>query len=382
MKELEKARKEINEADREIAKQFAARMRAVRDVAEYKTAHGLPITDAAREAEVIARGAALVEDDEIREYYVNFLKYTMELSKQYQHRLMRGVRVAYSGVEGAFAHIAATRIFPDGEHVSYGGFLAAYNAVVDGECDVAVLPIENSYAGEVGQVMDLMFGGSLYVSGVYSLRIAHNLLGVPGARIEDVKKVISHPQALDQCAGYIRRHGFDEERAVNTAMAAQTVASLGDKSTAAIASAETAALYGLSVLDHDINESAVNTTRFAVFSRVENESRRGENNNFMLLFTVKNVSGALAKAIDVIGKYGFNMKVLRSRPMKELAWQYYFYVEAEGDESSEKGRAMLDELSRHCDMLKVVGTYSDETKLKYREEKTNDDPNRSRKGQL
>lgn len=364
MKELEKARKEINEADQKIAKLFASRMNAVKGVAKYKIEHGLPVTDADREAEVVARGAALIEDEEIREYYVNFIKYTIELSKHYQHRLMRGVKVAYSGVEGAFAHIAATRIFPDGEHMSYGGFLAAYNAVVSGECDAAVLPIENSYAGEVGQVMDLMFGGSLYVSGVYSLKIAHNLLGVPGARIEDVKKVISHPQALDQCAGYIRRHGFDEERAINTAMAAQTVASLGDRSTAAIASAETAALYGLSVLDHDINESATNTTRFAVFSRIENENKHNENNNFMLLFTVKNVSGALAKAIDVIGRHGFNMKVLRSRPMKELAWQYYFYVEAEGDESSEKGRAMLEELSRHCDMLKVVGTYSDETELK------------------
>ena len=364
MKDIETARKAINEADKEMARLFSDRMNAVRDVAAYKAEHGLPIFDSAREAEVVARGAALIEDEEIREYYVNFLKCTMELSKQYQHRLMSGVRVAYSGVEGAFAHIAATRIFPDGEHVSYGGFIDAYNAVVDGECDCAVLPIENSYAGEVGQVMDLMFGGSLYVSGVYNLRITHNLLGVPGARIEDIKTVISHPQALDQCAGYIRRHGFEQKRAVNTAMAAKEVAEKGYISTAAISSAETASLYGLAVLDHDINESATNTTRFAVFSRVENTAKKNENSNFMLLFTVKNVSGALAKAIDVIGRHGFNMKVLRSRPMKELAWQYYFYVEAEGDESSEKGREMLEELSKNCDMLKVVGTYSVETELK------------------
>lgn len=364
MKDIEKARKAINEADKEMARLFSDRMNAVRDVAAYKAEHGLPIFDAEREAEVVARGAAIIEDEEIREYYVNFLKYTMELSKQYQHRLMSGVRVAYSGVEGAFAHIAATRIFPDGEHVSYGGFIDAYNAVVNGECDCAVLPIENSYAGEVGQVMDLMFGGSLYVSGVYNLRITHNLLGVPGARIEDIKTVISHPQALDQCAGYIKRHGFEQKRAVNTAMAAKEVAERGYISTAAIASAETAKLYGLAVLDHDINESATNTTRFAVFSRVENTAKKNVNSNFMLLFTVKNISGALAKAIDVIGRHGFNMKVLRSRPMKELAWQYYFYVEAEGDESSEKGREMLEELSLNCDMLKVVGTYSVETELK------------------
>ncbi len=364
MKDLEKARKTINETDREIASLFEKRMSAVHDVAMYKIEHSLPVTDSDREAEIISRNASYIQSEDIRSYYINFLKNTIELSKQYQHKLMEGVKVAYSGVEGAFAHIAATRIFPDGSHVSYASFIDAYDAVVSGECDCAVLPIENSYAGEVGQVMDLMFGGNLYVSGVYSLQISHSLLGVKGAKASDIKTVISHPQALDQCAGYIRKHGYEAKQAANTARAAQFVAESGDKSTAAIASEETAALYGLEILDHDINESATNTTRFAVFSRVENKVRKHEKNNFMLMFTVKNVANALATALGVIGKYDFNLKVLRSRPMKELAWKYYFYAEAEGDESSEKGRAMLEELSENCDMLKVVGHYSVETDLK------------------
>ena len=362
MDKLQKAREIINQTDKAMAELVRQRMEAVKDVAEYKKERGLPVLDAAREAEVIARNIQLMEDESLRSYYRLFLERNMEISKRYQHSLMEGTQIAYSGVEGAFAHIAACRIFPDGMKIACTDFESAYASVVNGECDYAVLPIENSYAGEVGQVMDLMYAGPLYVSGIYDLRITQNLLGVPGTRIEDIKTVISHPQALTQCNEYIQKHGYQAMQAINTARAAQEVAEKGDKTVAAIASAETASLYGLSLLDHDINESAANTTRFAVFSRVENCDRSSQN-TFLLLFTVNNVAGALAKAISVIGKYGFNMKVLRSRPVKETAWQYYFYVEAEGDEHSENGKAMLNELAEHCDQLKIVGRYKNEILL-------------------
>lgn len=364
MEKLSKARRDINDIDKQMAALFEARMQAVRTVAEYKAERGLPIMDGNREAEVIATNSALVKDDDMRSYYVSFIKHNMELSKQYQHRLLQGLKVAYSGVEGAFAYIAAERIFPDGSKVSYPDFQAAYDAVVTGECDCAVLPIENSYAGEVGQVMDLMFKGSLYVNGVYDLQIKQNLLGLKGASVSDIRRVVSHPQALSQCAAYIKERGFEQVQASNTALAALSVLEKGDPHTAAIASAETAKLYGLQVLDHSINESATNTTRFAVFSRVKNNSKRDKNSTFFLLFTVNHVAGALASAIGVIGRHGFNMKALRSRPMREGAWQYYFYVEAEGDESSAAGVQMLKELEEHCDMLKVVGSYPTEISLK------------------
>jgi len=364
MEELNAARNTINEIDQKLAALFAQRMQAVRRVAEYKSQRGLPILDARREAEVIAKSSALLEDEDIRAYYISFIKNNMELSKQYQRKLMQGLRVAYSGVEGAFAYIAAKRIFPDGAAVSYPDFSAAYNAVVNGDCNCAVLPIENSYAGEVGQVMDLMFKGDLYVNGVYDLQIRQNLLGIKGAAVGDIRRVISHPQALSQCAGYIKKHGFVQEQASNTAVAALTVLERGDKHTAAIASRETAQLYGLEVLDHSINESALNTTRFAVLSPVINKDAHSKNGTFFLLFTVNHVAGALAKAIDVIGRHGFNMKALRSRPLKESAWQYYFYVEAEGDADTDEGRAMLAELKEHCDMLKVAGSYRKEIMLK------------------
>ena len=171
--------------------------------------------------------------------------------------------------------------------------------------------------------------------------------------------MLSHPQALGQCAEYIRRMGWDPREYGNTALAAKCVAETGDRSVAAIASADAAAIFGLEVLERNINESRSNTTRFAVFSRSEKlqeSAKMGQ--HFILVFTVKNEAGCLARAIDVIGQHGFNMRNLRSRPMKELLWQYYFYVEADGSIHTEEGKAMLSELGEFCDRLKVVGTYS------------------------
>ena len=213
--------------------------------------------------------------------------------------------------------------------------------------------------------MDLMFQGPLHVNGVYTLRITHNLLGVDGANVDAVKTVVSHPQALAQCSEYIRKNGFKTVEYANTARAAKAVKDADDRSVAAIASVETARLYGLAVLDHDINESAVNSTRFAVLSRAENKPVGASGDSrFMLMFTVKNEAGALAQALNVLSSYGFNMRALRSRPLKDLAWQYYFYIEAEGDETGQNGSDMLRHLSLHCDMLKVVGHFSDEIILK------------------
>ena len=127
---------------------------------------------------------------------------------------------------------------------------------------------------------------------------------------------------------------------------------------AAIASREAAEIFGLTVLDHDINENKSNSTRFAIFSRVANKKIGKETGiHSILLFTVRNEAGALARAVDVIGKYGFNMRTLRSRPMKELLWQYYFYVELEGNIQTENGTSLMEELGEFCDRLKFAGTY-------------------------
>ncbi len=355
---LDEARRQINEIDREMAALFVKRMKAAEAVAEYKMERGLAIYDAAREEEVIRRNSSFIDDECVREYYINFLRNNMAVSREYQSRIMSGLKIAYSGTEGAFAHIAASKLYPTAEKIAFPDFASAYKAVEDGKCDLAVLPIENSYNGEVGQVTDLMFSGTLYVNRVLELAVTHDLLSVKGSDPLGIKKVVSHPQALAQCAKYIKKHSYAEQEFSNTALAAKYVAELSDPTVAAIASKEAAELFGLDVADHDINTSRGNTTRFAVFSRISNKRAPRETGvHSILLFTVKNEAGALAKAIDVIGSHGYNMRTLRSRPMKKLLWEYYFYVEAEGNVQTEDGLSMMEELSEFCDKLKFAGTY-------------------------
>ncbi len=359
MNELQTAREQINKIDKEMARLFEMRMDAAKTVALYKKEKGLPIDDFAREKEIIAKNTDYIENDEYRSYYVNFLKNNIKLSKALQHRLLEGMTVAYSGVEGAFANLAARRIFPDARCLPFADFKAAYKAVEKGECDCVILPIENSFNGDVGNVLDLAFFGSLYINGVYEADVVQNLLGAPGATISDIKKVVSHPQALGQCATYIENHGFETEDAVNTAVAAKLVAEKGDKTTAAIGSTAAAQQFGLQVIAEKINDSGTNTTRFAVFSR-SNKTPSPNDERFIMLFTVKNAAGSLGEAISVIGEHGFNLRALKSRPTKELVWDYFFYVEGEGNINSEEGAKMLEQLKKCCSNLKIVGSFEKE----------------------
>ena len=362
MTDLERARIMINEADAEMIRQFEHRMDAVRLVTAYKKEHGLPVEDPIREEQMIAKNAAMIQDEAYRSYYVSFLRAAIELSKQFQHRLLDGMRVAYSGVEGAFANIAAQRIFPDAVCIPCSDFAAAYKAVENGSCDCALLPIENSFNGDVGNVMDLAFFGSLYVTGVYEAEIVQNLLAVKGATLGDIKQVISHPQALGQCAAFIQEHGLEPVEAVNTAVAAKQVAEQGRTDLAAIGSEEAAKKFGLCKLESHINQSSANTTRFAVFTRAQ-KPVSPRDGRFIMLFTVKNTAGSLGKAVSVIGEHGFNLRALKSRPTKELIWDYYFYAEGEGNIDSPEGKAMLEELNACCSNIKLLGSYEKEIKI-------------------
>ena len=360
MKELESSRQEINEIDAEMARLFEARMKASAEIAEYKREHGLSVRDPSREAELIEKNRRLVNDPAVESYYVQFIKKTVELSRGYQSRIMNGRKVGYCGVEGAYAHIAAKKMFPYAQLVAFADFSDAYKATESGMLDSAVLPLENSYAGEVGTVMDLMFSGSLYINQVMDMDITHNLIACEGATLQTIKTVVSHPQALEQCDDYISNHGYETKAYSNTALAAKYVQSANDTSIAAIASAETAELFNLKILDSKINASRNNTTRFAVFSMsqyVPSPASKREDENFMLVFTVQNEAGALAQTLNIIGSHGFNMRNLRSRPMKGLLWNYYFFLEAEGNINNTNGREMLQELSAVCAKLRLVGAY-------------------------
>lgn len=352
---LEESREKISNADKEIAKYFAERMHAVANVAKYKKEHSLPVLDEERENALIEKNKKYIEEEDIRDLYILFQKNVMEISKKYQSILISGQKIAFSGIEGAYAHIAATKIFPDAKVYPYPNFKKAYKSVENGECDSVILPIENSTAGEVGDNIDMIYSGNLYINGIYELQISHSLLGKKGATIKDIKEVISHIQALEQCREFIGKNHFNTKNSINTAVAAKQVAESDDNSLGAIASKETAKLYDLEIIRDSINENATNTTRFAVLSRERHTDV--QNNLFMLGFTVKHEAGALAKVMDIIGNLGFNMQMIKSRPLKNSLWQYYFFTEIEGNPDSPEGENMLIKLNEFCSDLKVLGSY-------------------------
>ena len=190
MSKLDDARIKINEIDEQMAKLFEERMKAASEIAAYKLECGLPVFDAEREKALIEKNSSYINDDTIKEYYISFLKEEMNISKKYQTRLMSGIKVAYCGVEGAFAHIAAKKMFPDATYIAYSSFEETYQACENGECDVCILPMENSYAGDVGTVMDLMYSGSLYINQILELEVTHNLLAKEGTLFKDIETVI------------------------------------------------------------------------------------------------------------------------------------------------------------------------------------------------
>lgn len=358
IKDIKESRQEINKIDREMAKLFEKRMLVSKDISEYKQAHGLPVKDTKREDYILKENIAWLNHSDFQGYYADFLRQTMRISRNYQTLLFEGMRVAYCGTEGAFAYIAADHLFPVAKKVSYPNFRLAYEAVENGECEAVILPLENSSTGEVGQVADLLFSGNLFINATYSLEIGHDLLAVPGAKLADIKTVMSHPQALSQCAEFIEKYNLKTLNSENTAFAAKYVAEQNDPSLAAIASDDSANLFGLEIIASGINTRKTNTTRFAVVSASQNiATQKDAELNFSLMFTVANEAGSLGRALNIIGAHGFNLRTLRSRPQKDLLWQYYFYAESEGNVYSNEGQEMLEALQLTCRNIKVVGSF-------------------------
>ena len=355
MDELEQARREIDEVDAALAELFERRMRAVVQVARYKQAHGIPIHDPAREDAVLQKAAARIQDEALRPYYLDHVRNRMALARQYEALLLGQNRVAYQGVEGAFAHIALRQLFPHAEAVSCPTWDEVFARVAAGDAARGVVPFENSHAGDVSAVLDLCYNHpELWVVQVYDLPVHQNLLVLPGAELTGIRHVYSHQQAIAQSETFLKQMGLPCTAMANTAMAAKFVAESGDRTLAAIASRETAALYGLEVLVPDINADGDNTTRFIVISR--EKPTRG--NRFSLLFTVDNKPGKLAAVIQKIGASGFNMESIKSRPMPHMPFEYYFYAELVGDPARAESEALLRELDRTCRTVRLLGVYT------------------------
>ena len=355
MNALEQARVEIDAVDAQLAALFERRMAAVLSVAQYKQSHGLPIFDASREAVVLEKSAARIQNPVLRPYYKDHVQHMMDVAKQYEAEVLGQNRAAYQGVEGAFAHIALKALFPHAEAVSYPTWDEVFNAVANGDAAHGVVPFENSHAGDVSAVLDLCYNHpELWVVDVYDLPISQNLLVLPGTQLSEIKSVYSHQQAIAQSETFLKQFHLPATAMPNTAMAAKFVAESGDKSKAAIASVETAALYGLEVLVPSINTDGDNTTRFIVLSR----EKPTVGNRFSLLFTVDNKPGKLGEVIQLIGASGFNMESIKSRPMPHVPFEYYFYVELVGDPTRDETAALLHELDRICRTVRLLGVYT------------------------
>ena len=362
---LQQARTEIDAVDAEMASLFERRMRAVADVARYKAQTGKPIFDAVREAAVLDKNTARLQDETLRPYYRTFLQEAMAVSRAYQRAMLGRDTAAYQGVQGAWSHIALRRLFPFSRTLSFATWAEVFDAVQNGDAEFGVLPFENSNAGDVSTVLDLLYTHpGLIVARMCDLPIRQDLLGVPGATLAGVRTVISHPQALAQSSVFLQQHGLTTQPWSNTADAAKHIAELKDPSVAAIASAETADLYGLQILAAGVNADGDNTSRFIVIERAEQPPvMTGEGQRLALLFTARHEPGRLAAVLDQIGARSFNMECIKSRPLPHVPFQYYFYVQLVCPAGSTRAdcEALLDILRTDCSTLRLVGAFTLDT---------------------
>ncbi|MEJ2290217.1 MAG: prephenate dehydratase [Deinococcales bacterium] len=265
-------------------------------------------------------------------------------------------RIAYQGVVGAFSEEAALKFAPDAEPVGFPSFEEAFSAAVNGECQFACLPVENSLAGSINQTYDLLTDSVLHVVGEQIVRVHHNLLVKPGVKLEDVKRVYSHTQALQQCQSFIRKYGFEAVTDFDTAGAAKLLAENGGQGKAAIASKRAAEAYGLEVLAEEIEDLDFNFTRFFVLGTDE-RPKESDTNKTSLVLATRHKPGSLVDCLQEFPRNGINMTKLESRPRRDKPWSYLFYVDIEGHIEDENVATAITALMRKAAFVKFLGSY-------------------------
>ncbi len=355
MNQLEEARKEIDRIDDELARLFEERMKATRSVAAYKKENGMAVFDESREQQVLARSKERIQQPDLKEDFADWIQALMDLSKKKQRELLNVNKVAYCGVEGAFSHSVTCRLFPHGEQISCSSFDDVFKMVNDGTVHYGVVPIENSNAGVVGEVLDGLREYPVYITQAYDAKIRQCLLGVPGSTLSDIQWVYSKDQAIWQSRKFLDALQVQTVCYPNTAMAAQYVARENDKTKAAIGAKENAMLYGLELLAENVETDSSNTTRFLVIAAKPEEN---DEEYSSLLLTVPDAAGALARAINVIAAFDLNMDALQSRPVKSRPFEYFFFVQLAGRTSRENIEACLGALGAVCTSVRSLGSYS------------------------
>ncbi|OUP22484.1 chorismate mutase [Lachnoclostridium sp. An196] len=376
MEDLQELRKQIDQIDQEMVRLFEARMDVCRQVAEYKIANGKKVLDRSRELEKLDTLGGMAHNDFNRHGIRELFQQIMAMSRKLQYQLLEkeGVsgslpftridhidrkhcRVVYQGVEGAYQHQAALEYFGKDVNVFHmDTWKGCMEAIKEGMADYAVLPIENSSAGEVNDIYDLLEEYENYIVGEQIIKIQHALLGVPGTKLEDIRTVFSHPQALMQCAGYLNRHPQWKQISLsNTAVAAEKAAQDGDKSQAAIAGEITAKLYGLEILEMPVNDCRFNSTRFIIVTNrkmYEKDARK-----VSICFELPHVSGSLYNILSHIIYNDLNMCKIESRPIPERNWEYHFFVDFEGNLDDSAVKNAIRGIAEEAVNFKILGNY-------------------------
>jgi prephenate dehydratase len=265
------------------------------------------------------------------------------------------MKVAFQGEAGAYGEQAVFDYFGQVETQPCESFDAVFDAVNAGESDAALIPIENSLAGSIHQNYDLLLRNNLHINGEYPLRVRHCLIAVPGVKMTEIKKAISHPQALGQCAAYLRGHDIKPEQAYDTAGSVKMLKESGARDTAAIASRRAAEIYGMEILEEGIEDNAENYTRFLAISK-EATQPEGEAKT-SIVFTLKNAPGALFKALSVFALRDIDLTKIESRPLQGSPWEYLFYIDFIGASHEGPSQRALDHLEEYVVMLRVLGSY-------------------------
>lgn len=376
---LDELRQKINEIDSELAKLLNDRLDVSKAVAIYKSEHDLPILHADREADIIR--TFLDHFDESKAGLASAVYGTVIRSSralQYRYLSEKGIdgamvsllknaaqttppvyTVCYQGVPGAWSHSAAKKLYPNSETTSVLTFEEIFMAVSDGRAQAGVLPLDNTTAGTVDDVYDLLIKYDCMIQTARPHPIRHCLLAVPGASKETVKSVYSHPQGLAQCSRYIQAHNFLPIAESNTAVAAKKIAESDDPTIAAIASRETAKLYGLTILEEGINDSECNQTRFVAITK--NCSVPNGVNRISLAFRLPNQSGALANVLGLFSYHGINLLKISSRPIPNQPWEYCFYLDCAIDGLSTNVFGLLNQLDAELGWVKLLGCYPEQT---------------------
>lgn len=266
------------------------------------------------------------------------------------------MKVAFQGEPGAYSEQAVFEYYgQETESLPCESFDAMFDSVTSGKCNAAFAPIENSLAGSIHQNYDLLLRNQLHIVGEYFLRVRHCLIANPGVQKSDIKKAISHPQALGQCAGYLRSHGIKAEQVYDTAGSVKMLKESGARDTAAIASKRAAQLYGMQILEEGIEDNPENFTRFLA---IQHEPVIPQGNaKTSIVFTLKNVPGSLFKAMSVFALRDIDLTKIESRPLAGKPWEYLFYVDFIGSLHDETSRRALDHLGEYALMLRVLGSY-------------------------